>query len=58
MAVKLSDGHALAALRQERRGARRITAWMMDRARQGRDRRLSVRVGHADLLCLPPGRDT
>jgi SAM-dependent methyltransferase len=58
MAVKLSDGHALAALRQERRGARRITAWMMDRARQGRDHRLSVRVGHADLLCLPPGRDT
>jgi SAM-dependent methyltransferase len=56
MAVKLADGHAFAALRQERRGAKRITAWMMDRVRQGRDHRLSVRVGHADLLCLPPGR--
>jgi SAM-dependent methyltransferase len=56
MALKLSDGHAFAALRHERRGARRITAWMMDRVRQARDHRLSARVGHLDLLCLPPGR--
>lgn len=54
MAVKLSDGHALAAMRQERRAARRIAGWMMDRVRQARDHRLAARIGHADLLCLPP----
>ncbi|WP_372618694.1 class I SAM-dependent methyltransferase [Falsiroseomonas sp.] len=54
MAVALSDGHAEAAMRQERREARRITRWMLDRAGQARDLRLSVRVGHADMLCLPP----
>jgi hypothetical protein len=53
-AVQLSDGHAAAAMRQERRGAKRIAAWMMDRVAQARDHRLAVRVGHADLLCLPP----
>ncbi|HEV7267423.1 MAG TPA: class I SAM-dependent methyltransferase [Falsiroseomonas sp.] len=54
MAVALSDGHAEAAMRQERREARRIARWMLDRAGQARDLRLSARVGHADLLCLPP----
>lgn len=53
-ALKLSDGHAHAAMAQERRGAPRIAAWMMDRVAQARDHRLSVRIGHADLLCLPP----
>jgi SAM-dependent methyltransferase len=54
MALKLSDGHGFAALRHERRGRRRIAAWMMDRVRDAREHRLSARVGHADLLCLPP----
>jgi SAM-dependent methyltransferase len=53
MAVALSDGHARAAMMRERREERRIARWMLDRAAQARDLRLSVRVGHADLLCLP-----
>jgi SAM-dependent methyltransferase len=55
MAAALSDGHARAALLRERRGAKDIARWMLDRAAQARDLRLSVRVGHADLLCLPQG---
>jgi SAM-dependent methyltransferase len=54
MAVALSDGHANAAFRWERRNAKRIGRWMLDRAAQARDLRLGVRVGHADVLCLPP----
>lgn len=53
MAVALSDGHARAAMERERREAERISRWMLDRAAQARDLRLSVRVGHADLLALP-----
>jgi SAM-dependent methyltransferase len=58
MAVALADGHAEAAIRQERREARRITRWMLDRAADGREGRLSVRVGHRDVLALPPGKET
>jgi SAM-dependent methyltransferase len=54
MALKLTDGHAFAAMRHERRGGRRIATWMMDRVRDAREYRLSARVGHVDLLCLPP----
>jgi SAM-dependent methyltransferase len=57
MAVALSDGHAEAAMRQERRAAPRIARWMLARAGDARAGRLSVRVGHADLLCLPPGKE-
>ncbi|MGG5808776.1 class I SAM-dependent methyltransferase [Falsiroseomonas sp. CW058] len=56
MAAALADGHAGAAMRHERPGARRIARWMLDRAAQAREARLSVRVGHADLLALPPGK--
>jgi SAM-dependent methyltransferase len=55
MAVALSDGHANAAMARERRSAKRVARWMLDRAGQARDLRLSVRVGHADLLALPGG---
>lgn len=57
MAVALSDGHAAAAMRHERREQRRITRWMLDRAGQARSGRLAARVGHADILCLPPARE-
>lgn len=57
MAVAMSDGHAAAALRHERRLARRIAGWQLARADDARMGRLSVRVGHADLLCLPPGKE-
>ena len=55
MAAELAEGHARAALALERRGAGAIAAWMMDRAAQAAQGRLSVRVGHSDILCLPPG---
>jgi len=57
MAVQLSDGHGFAAMRHERRARRAIARWMLDRVRDGREGRLSVRVGHQDVLCLPPGRE-
>jgi SAM-dependent methyltransferase len=57
MAMQLAEGHAAAALRQERRAERAIAGWMLDRARQAREARLSVRVGHLDLLCLPPSKE-
>jgi SAM-dependent methyltransferase len=53
MAVALSDGHARAAMARERREERRIARWMLDRAADGREGRLSVRVGHQDVLALP-----
>ncbi|WP_237216633.1 class I SAM-dependent methyltransferase [Falsiroseomonas oryziterrae] len=53
MALELAEGHAAAARAQERRLEGRIARWAVDRATQARDLRLSARVGHADLLCLP-----
>lgn len=55
MARELALGHAEAALLHERRAGARIHAWAEARAAQARDLRLSVRVPHMDLLCLPPG---
>ncbi len=57
MAAQLAEGHGRAALAQERRGGRAIAGWMLDRAAQAAQARLSVRVGHADILCLPPARE-
>jgi SAM-dependent methyltransferase len=54
MAATLAEGHAEAALRREKRGAAAITAWMVDRVAQAGEGRLSARVGHQDVLCLPP----
>jgi len=53
MALELAEGHAAAARAQERRLEGRIVRWAVDRAAQAREFRLSARVGHADLLCLP-----
>jgi hypothetical protein len=38
---------------RERREGQRIARWMLDRAADGREGRLSVRVGHRDVLALP-----
>jgi SAM-dependent methyltransferase len=54
MALELAEGHARAAAAHERRLEGRIARWVVDRTLQARDLRLSARVGHADLLCLPP----
>ncbi len=54
-AAALAEGHAAAALAWERRDAARIEAWAEARARHAAGGRLAVRVGHADLLCLPGG---
>jgi SAM-dependent methyltransferase len=54
MALELAQGHADAAARREMREAGRISRWVVDRTAQARDLRLGARVGHADVLCLPP----
>ncbi|WP_439595639.1 class I SAM-dependent methyltransferase [Falsiroseomonas sp.] len=54
MAAQLASGHAQAAMGQLRRDRRRILDWAMDRRAQAGLARLSARIGHADLLCLPP----
>ena len=53
MAGQLALGHARAAMAHERRGSRRIAAWLAQRAAQADAGRLAVRVGHRDLLALP-----
>jgi SAM-dependent methyltransferase len=53
MAYELALGHAEAALRHERRGEAQIRAWAETRADQAEAGRLSARVGHQDILCLP-----
>jgi SAM-dependent methyltransferase len=53
MALELAEGHAAAARRHAGRMESAIDRWALDRAGQARDLKLSVRVGHADLLCLP-----
>jgi SAM-dependent methyltransferase len=50
----LANGHADAAFRHERRGARAVASWNLDRLAQARAGVLSIRVPHQDLLCLPP----
>lgn len=57
MAEAIAMGHARAAMARERRGRRRIVDWMMTRGRQAASGRLAVRIGHRDLLALPPGED-
>lgn len=53
MAAALASGHARAAMRQDRRARRKLLDWAMDRRAQAGLQRLSARIGHADLLCLP-----
>jgi len=57
MAAALADGHARAAMAQERRGRAKILNWAVDRRAQAGLQRLSVRVGHSDILCLPPVKE-
>ncbi|SDC17020.1 class I SAM-dependent methyltransferase [Belnapia rosea] len=54
--TELVLGHAEAARRQDRRGDRRIEAWLEARLDQVAERRLSARIGHRDLLALPQGK--
>ena len=54
--AELVMGHAEAARRQDRRGDRRIEAWMEARLDQVAGRNLAARIGHRDLLALPKGR--
>ena len=54
--TELVLGHAEAAGRQVRRGDGRIEAWMDARLDQVAGRRLVARIGHRDVLALPPGR--
>ena len=56
MADAIAQGHAEAALRWERRDEHRIEDWSAARRRQALDGRLAARVGHVDLLALPPAR--
>ncbi len=55
-AAELAVGHADAAEAQDRRNAGRIEAWRQARLAQAMDRRLAVRIGHRDVLAVPPGR--
>jgi hypothetical protein len=47
-------GYAAAAERQRPRDRRALDAWGLARLEQIRDQRLSLRVGHRDILALPP----
>lgn len=51
--AELVIGHAEAAARQDRRGAARIANWREARLAQVAEGRLSVRVGHRDVLAVP-----
>ncbi|GGJ00961.1 class I SAM-dependent methyltransferase [Neoroseomonas lacus] len=52
---EIATGHGTAALAWERRGAAAIEDWIATRRAQAADGLLSVRIGHQDLLALPPG---
>ncbi len=54
--AELVMGHAEAARQQDRRGDRRIEAWMEARLDQVAGRNLAARIGHRDVLALPKGR--
>jgi SAM-dependent methyltransferase len=57
MAAELADGHARAAMAQQRRDRLKLIGWAMDRRAQAGLQRLAVRVGHTDILCLPPPKE-
>ncbi|MCO6416883.1 class I SAM-dependent methyltransferase [Siccirubricoccus sp. KC 17139] len=54
--TELVLGHAQAARRQDRRGGGAIGDWTDARLNQIAMRRLGLRIGHRDLLAIPPGR--
>ncbi|MBW6399638.1 class I SAM-dependent methyltransferase [Roseomonas sp. HJA6] len=53
-AEAIVTGHAAAALPWERRQAAAIADWAGARRAQAMDGLLSIRIGHQDLLALPP----
>ena len=57
MAAEIADGLARAAMAHERRARAKLIDWAVDRRAQAGLQRLSVRVGHTDILCLPPGKE-
>lgn len=52
--AQLVLGHAGAAARQGGGHGDAIEAWGLERLAQIHDHRLALRIGHRDLLCLPP----
>jgi SAM-dependent methyltransferase len=54
-AQEIATGHGAAALAWERRSADVIEDWIEARRAQAADGMLSVRIGHQDVLALPPG---
>jgi len=52
--TEMVNGHATAARNQNRRQTRRIEEWRLARLAQTAGLRLSARIGHRDLLALPP----
>ncbi|MBR0670671.1 class I SAM-dependent methyltransferase [Neoroseomonas soli] len=53
-AREIATGHGAAALAWERREAAAIEDWIDTRRAQAVDGMLSIRIGHQDLLALPP----
>ena len=56
-ATELVTGMAGAAGAWERRHRIALRDWARDRTDQALDGRLGFRIGHADILCLPPGKE-
>lgn len=57
-AQELVGGMARAAGQHERRHRLTLRDWARLRADQAEAGQLAFRIGHADMLCLPPGKDT
>lgn len=57
-ARELVGGMAGAAGQHERRHRLTLRDWARRRADEAEAGRLALRIGHADLLCLPPGKET
>jgi SAM-dependent methyltransferase len=55
MAAEIVSGHAKAALPWERRQSKAILGWAEARRAQVLAGRLSITIGHQDLLAIPPG---
>lgn len=54
-AREVATGHGAAALARERRRAAAVADWVEARRAQAADGMLSIRIGHRDILALPPG---
>jgi hypothetical protein len=54
-AREIATGHGAAAIAWERRDAFAIEDWIEARRAQAEDGMLAIRIGHQDVLALPPG---